>query len=32
MTSATEATEQQITQLKQKTYAAIAKDLVNRYQ
>ncbi|KKF38814.1 hypothetical protein [Hafnia alvei] len=32
MTSATEATEQQITQLKQKTYAAIVKDLVNRYQ
>lgn len=31
-TSATEVTEQQIMQLKQKTYAAIAKDLVNRYQ
>ncbi|EEJ9031760.1 hypothetical protein VA88_002503 [Salmonella enterica subsp. enterica serovar Oslo] len=33
-TSTTEvtATEQQITQLKQRTYAAIVKDMVNRYQ
>ena len=30
--SAAEITEQQITQLKQKTYAAMMKDLVNRYQ
>ncbi|WP_330983268.1 MULTISPECIES: hypothetical protein [Enterobacterales] len=29
---ATEMTEQQITQLKHKTYAAMVKDLVNRYQ
>ncbi|EBS7635327.1 hypothetical protein CDR68_16380 [Salmonella enterica] len=30
--STTDVTEQQITQLKQKTYAAMVKDLVNRYQ
>ena len=27
-----DVTEQQITQLKQKTYTAMVKDLVNRYQ
>lgn len=31
-TRSTDATEQQITQLKMKTYAAVVKDLVNRYQ
>lgn len=31
-TSTTDITEQQINQLKQKTYAAMVKDLVNRYQ
>ncbi|MEO3990643.1 hypothetical protein [Pseudocitrobacter cyperus] len=31
-TSAADLTEQQITQLKQRTYTAMVKDLVNRYQ
>ncbi|ECF4921707.1 TPA: hypothetical protein ACPWZ0_002645 [Salmonella enterica subsp. enterica serovar Vietnam] len=31
-TTTTDVTEQQITRLKQKTYAAVVKDLVNRYQ
>ncbi|MBU3279130.1 hypothetical protein KPI97_15335 [Escherichia coli] len=30
--STTDMTEQQIMQLKQKTYKAMVKDLVNRYQ
>ncbi|MDW4773147.1 hypothetical protein NQ274_31720, partial [Escherichia coli] len=30
--STTDMTEQQIIQLKQKTYKAMVKDLVNRYQ
>lgn len=32
MTGKTPVTEQQIAQLRQKTYAAVVKDLVNRYQ
>lgn len=32
MTGKTTVTDQQITQLRQKTYAAVVKDLVNRYQ
>lgn len=32
MTGKTAVTDQQITQLRQKTYTAVVKDLVNRYQ